>query len=151
MVYRTRRPTCPVCRVPLLSTGSEELALDRCDGCGGTWVSETTLDALINRIDPTTPRPRICQQVPQVGAPIKACPACGKHMINCIFGPVNIDECSHGLWFDGEELEQALATAALEPARTPPTWYVRDGITSAAKSTGRFVLELALDALASLL
>jgi Zn-finger nucleic acid-binding protein len=100
-----------------------------CRTCSGLWVDRETVERLIaERIRPS---PLIGTGLPQAKPepvpvqPVKyaACPKCAKVMNRVNFGRssgIIVDVCSHGTWFDADEMRRVLefvAAGGLEAAR----------------------------------
>jgi Zn-finger nucleic acid-binding protein len=127
---------CPRCDKPLSIFGGtlpdeleKTLPLHECTGCGGVFVSQKTLDAIVARESPG-PKPPTHDRV-SVPAVRHAdtvryvkCPLCHVLMNRVNFGKrsgVIVDVCkAHGVWFDKGELTDAIefvARGGLEEAK----------------------------------
>jgi Zn-finger nucleic acid-binding protein len=108
---REVRLNCPVCDKPMVVFEIDEVEVDHCVGCGGTWLDagelELLLDGAANRDDLLASMGRTVanDEVP------RRCPICDKKMQKVQSGcgdnePVTVDKCkrNHGLWFDRGEL-----------------------------------------------
>jgi Zn-finger nucleic acid-binding protein len=111
---------CPRCAVPLAVRALEELSLDDCNGCGGTFVDRAALEALLTdrrgaraesvlgAYDPGGDAP-----LPQPPGPMYVkCPDCAALMNRKMFAhgaKVIVDVCrAHGTWFDPHELPRII-------------------------------------------
>jgi len=154
---------CPRCDKPLsvFGGGLSEAALDalhECTGCGGVFVSQKTLDAIIARESPGPKAPDAVGGIgahphvaPHVPAPpassVRAadvvryvkCPLCHVMMNRHNFGRhsgVIVDVCKvHGVWFDKGELTQAIefvARGGLEESRQRAEVEAKDDLRKEA-------------------
>jgi Zn-finger nucleic acid-binding protein len=119
---------CPRCRAPLGAGGRRA-----CEGCGGAFVTEDALVALVaeadaERIadDPLAFAHAARDPARALDASVRylACPTCGEIMNRTTFGArsgIVVDVCAaHGTWFDRGELEASLSfvrQGGLEKAR----------------------------------
>ena len=105
---------CPVCKSAMIVLELDEVEVDTCCDCEGIWLDAgelelllggaTASDALLGSFQPAnTPEQK------------RKCPICLKKMDKVLVGEAQgkrelIDRCpkSHGLWFDGGELQQVL-------------------------------------------
>jgi len=106
---------CPVCDKPMVVFEINELEVDHCVGCKGTWLDagemELLLDGAANKdelLSSMTPETKSAE------AP-RRCPICEKKMQKVRYqcgdaAPVTLDKCQHndGLWFDRGELSDIL-------------------------------------------
>ena len=100
-----------------------------CRTCSGLWADRETVERLI--AERLRPAPLIGTGLPQAKPepvpvqPVKyaACPKCAKVMNRVNFGRTSgiiVDVCSHGTWFDADEMRRVLeyvAAGGLEAAR----------------------------------
>jgi len=121
---------CPRCDKPLSvlqgapeGTDLDALPMHECTGCGGLFVSQKVLDAIVRRKDPgpgSPLHPRAAPPTPggrsvDVVRYVK-CPLCHGVMNRVNFGKrsgVIVDVCkAHGVWFDRGELTEAVEFVA---------------------------------------
>lgn len=104
--YKDRALGCPACKDTKLHFQGDRWA---CAACGGCFVEDAALSAMVIEM---TGRP---WQPPAVqgGPGERACPVCDKPMLVEVLEAVTIDRCEgHGVYFDPDELQTALAHAA---------------------------------------
>ena len=121
---------CPRCSVDLKAEKMDNMAVDRCSTCWGTWLdkgefsqllaqslhalrfSEEETDSVLNGLvhEANAPKPQ--------PDPALACPRCGKVMGKVRHNAarlIALDRCdAHGLWLDAKELKQAQVAAQLK-------------------------------------
>ncbi len=121
---------CPRCDKPLsvlqgapMDTGVLPLPIHECTACGGMFVPQAVLDAIVARetpgpSSPTHPRavlPAPASHPVDIVRYVK-CPCCGALMNRVNFGKrsgVIVDVCkAHGVWFDRGELTSAIEFVA---------------------------------------
>ena len=103
MIYRDHNEACPRCGVDLIDAGS----VRACSSCRGMWLSAVVLADMVNTMQPE-PRWVHLDFEPDTRSPL-ACPSCSKAMTTLLLLGVEVDRCEgHGIWFDGDELEQVL-------------------------------------------
>jgi len=64
---RPKLKTCPACSNPMMPYKflyTSEIILDECDGCGGVWVDDNELDAMLTFVN--TVQPADAQMKPEV-------------------------------------------------------------------------------------
>ena len=102
---------CPVCDKPMVVFELNEVEVDHCVCCKGTWLDagemELLLDGAANKdelLASMAPDKRSREEV-------RRCPICDKPMQKVQYGchdakPVTLDKCGRndGLWFDEGEL-----------------------------------------------
>jgi Zn-finger nucleic acid-binding protein len=95
--------------------------MHECTGCGGLFVSQKTLDAIVARETPGPSAPtHVSRAVPSNRSVDTVryvkCPLCSDLMNRVNFGKrsgVIVDVCqAHGVWFDKGELTQAIEFVA---------------------------------------
>ena len=105
---------CPVCDKPMIVLEVQQIEIDHCARCGGTWLDggelELLLDGARNR-DATLSR---MTREPGAREASWRCPICRKRMDKVACGTtrrVLIDKCARGdgIWFDGGELRDVIA------------------------------------------
>ena len=110
---------CPVCREPMVAFELEGVEIDRCLGCGGTWLDAGELEMLTELAG--VPAGELSRAV---GAELKTrrtrrrCPRCPRHLREFRVGvepEVEVDRCpsGHGLWFDRGEMESVIGSFAV--------------------------------------
>ncbi|MEP6863002.1 MAG: zf-TFIIB domain-containing protein [Deltaproteobacteria bacterium] len=104
--YKDRTLGCPACKDTKLHFAGDRWA---CAACGGCFVEDAALSAMVIEM---TGKP---WQPPAVrgGPGERACPVCDKPMLVEVLEAVTTDRCEgHGVYFDPDELQAALAHAA---------------------------------------
>ncbi len=100
---------CPACREEMIVVEYNKIELDVCVQCNGVWFDAEELGLLFEtlhlRVDELGLSP-----AKKTAEKARKCPYCRKRMNKVMIGPgerVMIDRCarSHGLWFDGGELD----------------------------------------------
>ena len=129
---------CPKCGIPLRMDLYEGVEIDQCSQCGGTWLDEGELTAIVN-IQEEKFGPKLIQETLEyafAGIPHEeiestvACPICLTDMypVNYAFSSgVILNRCSknHGIWLDRNELEKVQIykeDQARMLKRTEPQW-----------------------------
>ena len=117
--------TCPICNQPLEKMVHEKWILFVCGECRGAFVTQAVLKRF-EKMYESLPMSDEARQAATTGATNKKeivdvdpdrfyrkCPQCGEHMARRRYHRVSqivVDECiGHGVWFDPEEFEQAVA------------------------------------------
>jgi Zn-finger nucleic acid-binding protein len=104
---------CIVCNEPMVVLELDEVEIDHCLACGGTWLDSGELEAILE--NPREVREMLGEMAK--GAAHKRsdrkCPICLKKMEYVTVGKavqVRLDKCPQGdgFWFDRGELEQIL-------------------------------------------
>lgn len=104
---------CPVCKELLLIIEFEEIELDYCPSCEGSWLDGGELELLLD-----TPTEILdLSDLPKTTRSKHRCPRCRKHMRETQLpeSEVEVDICSRdgGIWLDkGELLEIAQMRAS---------------------------------------
>jgi ribosomal protein L37AE/L43A len=104
--FKDRTLGCPACKDTRLEFRGDRWA---CDACGGCFVEDAALSAMVMEM---TNQP---WEVPAIkgGPGERACPVCKEPMLVEVLEAVTIDRCAgHGVYFDPDELQTALAHAA---------------------------------------
>jgi uncharacterized protein len=101
---------CPKCRKPMVVLELDNIEIDYCLACKGVWLDSGELELLLGN----TNHPKLFPDIESAEKKIK-CPKCARKMTKIRIGKpdgVLIDSCieTHGLWFDGGELEKAVET-----------------------------------------
>jgi len=114
--YGDRRIGCPACAERALVYGSGRW---ECGGCRGVFVED---DALAIMVAAMTAAPWELPVATGVDGP-RVCPICGVAMLAEQLEGVPVDRCAgHGVWFDADELEVALAHTTEPPATGLRAW-----------------------------
>src|SRR5262245_56522177 len=116
MPWRTAQWTCLSCAAELEPVVTVAGRFLRCPSCGGAWVTEGVLSAMLREMTESAVH---VQVAPREGDPPgRPCPECRQPMLAvAIGGPHRIDRCdSHGLWFDPVELEETLRSPGASSA-----------------------------------
>jgi len=104
--FKDRTLGCPACKDTRLEFRGDRWA---CNACGGCFVEDAALSAMVTQM---TNQP---WEVPAIkgGPGERACPVCKEPMLVEVLEAVTIDRCAgHGVYFDPDELQTALAHAA---------------------------------------
>jgi len=119
---------CPQCSGRLLTQDWGELTLDRCQSCGGLWLTDQALSKLLAQGPPPVEPPSSCSiessrfallETPGAPAPLpapppppnqKLCPVCQWPLFPYEYAyssGIQLDRCRscEGVWVDGGELE----------------------------------------------
>ena len=132
MTYRDATRPCPRCATSLVEAGLRWT----CRGCEGVWITRDELDQMARRMIPDLdPDVRLPVTTRATRAPL-ACPFHGEALRPSRLGGVPVDDCAHGVWFDGDELAQALYKLGLiyaerERERDPSRGARRSSATAA--------------------
>ena len=98
--------SCLACSQPLAAVAHAEAKFDRCRSCGGVFIERAEF---MNVLHAALGRRDIELLEHNDGTERRPCARCGDLMQIVWLEFLKIDECvSHGLWFDGGELERAL-------------------------------------------
>lgn len=113
MVFREIRRMCPRCHGEFqelrTSLGHR---FERCSSCHGNWVESLTLVEMFEKLRPGQGMPLMTPRQDSEGE--LRCPTCTRPMLKQWLHMLALDQCSsHGIWFDGDELEQTLYRYAL--------------------------------------
>ena len=104
---------CPKCKVAMMVVEFEQIELDSCGQCQGTWFDRGELALLFDDHAEAARAlgPEVIEALPEAPTAEKKrrCPICRRKMRKVIVGelpPVLIDACveGHGLWFDDLEV-----------------------------------------------
>ena len=110
---------CPVCREPMVVLELDEVEVDHCVGCGGTWLDAGELELLL---EDSKKKDELLSSftVDRKDAEKKrTCPICLKKMEKVLCGmdkKVLIDKCrkNDGIWFDRDELEEMIRMGSID-------------------------------------
>lgn len=120
---------CPRCKGSLTTISSEGLDVEKCAGCGGTWLDANELKMLAERSASAVATPKSSpSQLPGNSGPAPgaqsssdmSCPKCANVSLRAfIYGcdsGIELDRCPQcsGLWFDSDELDQIMNLMAKE-------------------------------------
>jgi hypothetical protein len=106
----------------------EQIELDYCPGCGGVWLDAGELELLLDAPDEAHRLLALFAQNPHPADKSRKCPICRKKMTEVRIGvsepPLLIEKCKqhHGLWFDKNELQQAITMASSDKVQKIQTW-----------------------------
>ena len=113
---------CPRCTFTLYTAKKDDIELSACGACGGVWLP--TEQALIAKSSDSRVPEQLAKKVEKVTrarpwheTPLVKCPECQAAMARRFVGKVVIDSCSHGTWFDRDELATVMA---FERGEAPP-------------------------------
>ncbi len=110
---------CPRCPGSLTPQKYEQISIDRCSGCGGTWLDAGEIQTL-NRTQDATFSPEMTASALQGAGTgvsleehrsVELCPKCSARMNPMNFNyssGVIVDLCpnQHGMWLDSAELDK---------------------------------------------
>jgi Zn-finger nucleic acid-binding protein len=119
---------CPACENVMIILEHEQVEIDYCPSCRGVWLDTGEVELLLD--EPTQAKHLLASLAknPNPSGKPRRCPICRKKMTEVRLGtaepPLLIDECTkhHGLWFDKDELEEALALAASDKVQKVQKW-----------------------------
>lgn len=115
--YKDRALGCPSCKDTRLSFEGDRWACATCNGC---FVEDAALAAMVSEMSGQPWQPEAARG----GLGERVCPVCNKQMVVEVLEAVTIDRCEgHGVYFDPDELQTALAHAA-EPHQVT-SWVQR--------------------------
>ena len=111
---------CPVCNESMIILELNDIEIDYCPGCGGIWLDEGELEALLEDSEKKEELLKSMDVDNSVKEEKRKCPLCKKTMDKVYCGKdrnVLIDRCPqmHGLWFDRNELEEVLKLGTIDP------------------------------------
>lgn len=108
---------CPNCQNDLAEELYEGAAIERCSDCGGVWLREKALDAIVktNEVvfsDEERQQARANMHYDASAKKTYLCPSCSQTLVKVNYAGdtgVIVDCCPqhHGLWLDLGELEKA--------------------------------------------
>ncbi|MCX7624780.1 MAG: zf-TFIIB domain-containing protein [Candidatus Sumerlaeaceae bacterium] len=119
-------PVCPACDKPLVTLEWDNIEIDYCVNCRGTWFDRGEVERIV-RGEATEGDPIIppVKQMRPGKRDKRLCPRCDRKLVEFVACQINgnelrLDACpqNHGIWFDGGELEaylkaQFVGTAAM--------------------------------------
>jgi uncharacterized protein len=119
---------CPACDNTMIILEHEQVELDYCPACGGVWLDGGELELLLDAPEESQRLlASFAKNANPTGTP-RRCPICRKKMTEVRIGagepPLVIDECRqhHGLWFDKDELQQAITMVGSDKVQKIQTW-----------------------------
>jgi Zn-finger nucleic acid-binding protein len=114
---------CPACKNTMIILEHEQIEIDYCPGCRGIWLDGGELELILDDADEAHHLlASFAKNSHPAGKP-RRCPICRKKMAEVRIGsgepPLVIDQCMrhHGLWFDKDELQQAIAMAGSDKVK----------------------------------
>jgi Zn-finger nucleic acid-binding protein len=145
--------TCLRCKGPCVQHNHEGVAIDRCSSCGGAWLDQGELEAIVESRENSHPASFVQETLKQgqAGLPegsqkdLVACPKCAMNMkvVNYAYDSgVIINVCqSHGIWLDPKELERIEAyrdhwKSEANKRRAEWSEHIRPGSTDGATGSG---------------
>ena len=108
---------CPLCDKPMVTFEVQDVELDHCVRCKGTWLDAGEMELLLD--DEAKAEEILQSMVPDTttGEAPRRCPICEKpmHKVKYACGDaksVTLDKCKRndGMWFDEGELSEILTT-----------------------------------------
>lgn len=109
---------CPVCRQPMAAFELEGVEIDRCVGCGGTWLDAGELETIAELAGVASEEMgEALAGSTHGGRSTRRCPRCRRKLREILFGKqhaVPIERCpwGHGLWFDRGEMQAVIRSFA---------------------------------------
>jgi Zn-finger nucleic acid-binding protein len=103
-------PTCPHCRLALVSVTAEGVTLAGCGRCGGIWLDNASAGALVASpqrvfLDLADRSTRNTERNTYRRSTSPTCPTCGAVLTERKHSGLTLDICeAHGTWFDPSEL-----------------------------------------------
>ncbi len=109
---------CPRCKIPLLTEHHGDIVLERCEHCGGYWMTPEDLKAVLDLI-----RLPVQGSATRMGIDLTdvqedaLCPICDVPLEPFNYAGdsgIILDKCRNcgGIWLDGGDLERVLAVVA---------------------------------------
>lgn len=105
---------CPCCDRPMIVVEMDQIELDHCIHCKGSWLDAGELELLLEEASNSDELvSRVTDGVSVTEDP-RRCPICDKQMNKITYdledGKIVLDACkkNHGLWFDQGELAEIL-------------------------------------------
>jgi Zn-finger nucleic acid-binding protein len=100
---------CPVCDKPMIVLEVDQVEVDHCVGCEGTWLDAGEIELLLDGADN---RDRLLASMSphRVDEGLRPCPICENRMDKVRCGKVIVDKCGRndGIWFDRGELRDVI-------------------------------------------
>jgi uncharacterized protein len=129
---------CPACRNPMIVVEYKRIELDYCSTCHGVWLDSGELELLLGTLNLPAGEGFIREKLlsPEANTLEKKrrCPICSQHMRKVAFGEkpaLLLDVCknTHGLWFDGGEVNQLVKQLPQASGRPPSESEVESFLT----------------------
>jgi Zn-finger nucleic acid-binding protein len=120
---------CPACNNTMIILEHEQIEIDYCPECCGVWLDGGELELMLDSPDEARRLPALFAENPHPAGVPRKCPICRKKMTEVRVGtvepPLLIDKCKrhHGLWFDKNELQQAIIMAGSEKVQKIQTLF----------------------------
>ena len=110
---------CPSCKEPMIVLELEEVEIDHCVSCGGTWLDAGELALLLEETDNKDLVLDSIEPDKKSGEKKIRCPICRRKMNKVVCGlekKVTLDRCKRkdGIWFDRGELREILKMSSGE-------------------------------------
>jgi Zn-finger nucleic acid-binding protein len=104
---------CPVCKNAMVVLELDQIEIDHCLHCGGTWLDAGELELLLETEEDRLRLKNLLIEDDSVKEKRYPCPICNKKMEKVFVGEekkILIDKCKkdHGLWLDKGELESVI-------------------------------------------
>lgn len=109
---------CPRCHVPLIAEEHGDIVMERCDQCGGRWMTPDDLAAVLELIRLPVEGEAVRTSIDLTDVQEDAvCPHCGVPMQPFNYAGdsgIILDKCHtcSGLWLDKDKLERVLAAVS---------------------------------------
>ena len=111
---------CPACKYPMVILELNQVEIDYCTACKGTWLDRGELD-LIYATSEKKEIAKLFSVKNNLDEVKRRCPICKKKMNKVEFENTGIiiDKCTdeHGIWFDSGELKSILKSAEKETSQ----------------------------------
>ena len=102
---------CPVCEKPMIVLELDQIEIDHCVACRGTWLDAGELELLFDGAEDSGNLLTSVEETAAAKEEKRQCPLCGKKMLKVSYScggeeRVVVDRCkkNDGLWFDEGEL-----------------------------------------------
>lgn len=102
---------CPVCDKPMIVLELDQIEIDHCVACKGTWLDAGELKLLFDGVEDSDNLLTSVEETAVAREKKRKCPICGKKMLKVAYScggkeRVVVDRCkkNDGLWFDEGEL-----------------------------------------------
>jgi len=104
---------CPVCKEAMIVLELEDIEIDHCLSCKGTWLDAGELELLLEDSGGKDNLLSSFETSHRTTETSRKCPICMKAMEKTLCGPdkkILIDKClnNHGIWFDAGELNDII-------------------------------------------
>lgn len=106
---------CVGCKQPMIVLELDQIEVDYCLDCGGTWLDAGELGLLLDSPQDVEQILKLPAKTGSSSGKGRKCPICLKRMDEFTVGsgdPIHIDRCrkGHGIWFDRGELKEVVET-----------------------------------------